>query len=284
MDESSIIIIGANGQLGTALRERYPKAQAVDADRLDIADMPAVQAFDWSSISVILNAAAYTAVDLAETADGRVAAWRANGTGPRNLAAIAQEHNLTLVHISTDYVLDGMKDSHSEDEPLSPLNVYGESKAAGDLAVGLIPKHYILRTSWVIGNGKNFVRTMLSLGQKGIAPTVVADQVGRPSFTTELVAIIDHLLTKQAPFGIYNATNGGDPVSWADLTREIFRLAKLDLDVTDTTTEAYFASKPSVAPRPLKSIMNLNKLEKTGFTPHDWRETLASYIAKELTS
>ena len=284
MDGANILIIGANGQLGTALREQYPHARAVDADTLDISDRSAVMSFNWSGISVVLNAAAYTNVDGAESADGRVLSWKVNALGPRNLAEAATQHDITLVHISSDYVFDGTKTNHSEDESFSPLNVYGQSKAAGDIAISLSPKHYILRTTWVIGEGKNFVRTMLDLGQKNIAPAVVADQIGRLTFTHELVCVIDHLLRSSAPFGTYNATNDGEPASWADITREIFRLAHFGLTVTDTTTAEYFAGKSGVAPRPLRSTMNLAKLHGTGFTSRNWHDDLEQYIKKELTT
>lgn len=282
MNDSTFVIIGANGQLGTALREKYPNARAVDADELDITNREAVLAFDWSNVTTILNAAAYTNVDGAETSEGRVAAWKVNAVGPRNLAEAASQHNTTLVHLSSDYVFDGTSKNHTEDEPFSPLGVYGQAKAAGDLAVGLAPQHYILRSTWIIGEGKNFVRTMLGLGQKGVAPTVVGDQIGRLTFTAELVRIIDHLLQTSPSFGTYNATNDGEPASWADITREIFKDGSYDLQVTDTTTEEYFASKPGVAPRPLNSIMDLSKLQQTGFVSRDWHDDLKAYIAKEL--
>lgn len=281
MNDSGILIIGANGQLGTALRERYPAAQAVDSDTLDITSAEAVLAYDWSGITTIINAAAYTNVDGAESTEGRLAAWKVNATGVRNLALAALQHGLTLVHISSDYVFDGTNSNHPEDEAFTPLSVYGESKAAGDIAASLVKNHYILRTTWVIGEGKNFVRTMLSLGERGIAPTVVADQIGRLTFTNELVSAIDHLLTSEAPAGTYNVTNSGEPASWADITREIFELGGYDLTVTNTTTAEYFAGKEGIAPRPLNSIMDLQKLEATGYTPNDWHQALKDYIAKE---
>jgi dTDP-4-dehydrorhamnose reductase len=114
------------------------------------------------------------------------------------------------------------KTLHAEDEDFSPLSVYGASKAAGDIAVSLAPKHYILRTSWVIGEGKNFVRTMLELGKKGVAPSVVSDQIGRLTFTKELVKAIDLLLKDNHEYGTYNVSNGGEPASWADITRSNF--------------------------------------------------------------
>lgn len=282
MDDSKLLIIGANGQLGTALKAQYPSAQAVDSDALDITDAEAVRSFDWSGVTTIINAAAYTNVDGAESAEGRVISWRVNATGVRNLAEAAATHDLTLVHVSSDYVFDGTSENHTEAEAFSPLGVYGQSKAAGDIAASLVPKHYILRTTWVIGEGKNFVRTMISLGQKGINPSVVSDQIGRLTFTSELVRAIDHLLGTDAAAGTYNVTNGGEPASWADITREIFTLGGFGTTVTDTTTAEYFAGKEGISPRPLNSIMNLEKLEQTGFVFSDWHENLKAYVATEI--
>jgi dTDP-4-dehydrorhamnose 3,5-epimerase len=282
MDEAKFVIIGANGQLGTALREQYKNARAIDVNELDITNRDAVQAFDWSNVTVVLNGAAYTNVDGAESADGRVIAWSVNAIGPRNLAEVAGQHGITLIHISTDYVFDGSNVNHLENELFSPLSVYGQSKAAGDVAISLAPKYYILRTTWVIGEGKNFVRTMLDLGKKNISPTVVSDQIGRLTFTTELVRAIDHLLKNKPVYGTYNSTNEGRSMSWADITREIFKLAKFNLQVTDTTSSEYFANKPGIAPRPLKSTMDLSKLASTGFMFRDWLEDLKIYVEKEL--
>lgn len=282
MNESELLIVGANGQLGRALQQRYPGARTTSSDTLDITDTAAVRAFDWSGITTILNAAAYTDVDGAETPEGRLSAWQVNASGARNLAEAALVHDLTLVHISSDYVFDGQTDNHTETEPFTPLSNYGSAKAAGDIASSLTPKHYVLRTAWMIGEGKNFVRTMLGLGQKGISPTVVADQIGRLTFTSELVRIIDHLLANNVAYGTYNATNDGEPASWADITREIFHIAGYDLTVTDTTTADYFADKTGVAPRPLLSTMDLSKLHATGFESRDWRKDLNTYLSKEL--
>lgn len=285
MNDKEIFIIGANGQLGTALRAQYPNAKFADADELDITNQQSVQDFDWTGITTILNAAAYTNVDGAETQEGRVLSWSINADGVANLVAVAAQHDMTLVHISSDYVFDGTKSPHTEDEKLSPLSVYGASKAAGDIAVSLLPKFYLLRTTWVIGEGKNFVRTMLSLAEKNVSPTVVADQVGRLTFTSELVRAIDHLLTTKSPFGVYNVTNEGESMSWADITREIFATAGYDnLTVTDTTTEDYYAGKPGIAPRPLQSEMDLTRLHTTGFASRDWKDDLKEYIEKEKSS
>lgn len=283
MDGSKIFITGANGQLGTALRTRYPNARYTDISQLDITDRLSVDSYDWSGVEVIINAAAYTNVDGAETPDGRVTCWNVNAIALKNISHIAQHHNMTVLHISTDYVFDGTQDKHTEDEPFSPLSVYGASKAAGDLLVSLLDKHYILRTSWVIGEGKNFVRTMLDLGKQGINPTVVADQIGRLTFTSELVRAIDYMLIKQLAFGTYNVTNSGEPASWAEVTRKIYKLANLKNKVSDTTTTEYYHDKDVVAPRPLKSTLSLEKLHATGFTSVDWHVDLENYIKKELS-
>ena len=285
MDDSKFFIIGANGQLGTALREQYPNAKFADQAELDITNRQSVESFDWSEVSIVLNAAAFTNVDGAETPEGRVAAWKVNASAVANLTRVCRAHDMTLVHISSDYVFDGTKEPHSENEDFSPLSVYGASKAAGDLLVEQLDTFYLLRTTWVIGEGKNFVRTMLGLAEKNISPTVVSDQIGRLTFTSELVRIIDHLLTTQAPFGTYNATNDGPLASWADITRRIFNLAgRDDLTVTDTKTAEYFAGKEGIAPRPLGSNMSLDKLHSTGFISHDWTEDLRQYINNEQQS
>ncbi|MCA9326609.1 NAD(P)-dependent oxidoreductase [Candidatus Saccharibacteria bacterium] len=282
MNDSEIFIVGANGQLGTALRAQYPGSQFADIGELDITKADSVSGFDWSGIKYVLNAAAFTNVDGAETPEGRVASWKVNASAVANLARVCLEHDMTLLHISSDYVFDGTVQPHTEDEPFSPLSVYGQSKAAGDLVAALAPKHYILRATWVIGEGKNFVRTMLDLAGRGISPTVVGDQIGRLTFTSELVRIIDHLLTSDAKYGTYNATNSGQPASWADITRQIFTLGGFpDLTVTDTTTAEYFAGKEGIAPRPLGSIMSLDKLATTGFQSRDWQDDLKEYIKKE---
>lgn len=282
MDDSKFFIVGANGQLGLALQAKYPKAQKADVSELDITNRQSVLSYDWSGITHILNAAAYTNVDGAETAEGRTASWKVNATAVGYLAEVAREHSITLVHISSDYVFDGTKDQHAETEDLSPLSVYGASKAAGDIILGTTPKHYLLRTSWVIGDGNNFVRTMAGLAEKDISPTVVHDQVGRLTFASELVRTIDHLLSKEAQYGTYNISNDGDPASWADITRQIFKeLGRDDLTVTNTTTAEYFAGKEGIAPRPLQSTLDLSKIKATGFETKDWRVGLASYLKGE---
>lgn len=285
MDESRIFIVGAYGQLGKALQARYPQATAVDRDNFDMTDWDVVSGYDWSKFDIILNAAAYTNVDGAETAEGRELAWKINATGPGYLSKVASQHDLKLVHVSSEYVFDGTKSPHTEDEPLTPLGVYAQAKAAGDIAISTTPKHYILRISWLIGDGPNFVRTMVTLAGKDISPTVVGDQVGRLTFTETLVNAIDHLLKNNADYGIYNLSGSGKSASWADITRKIFALlGRSDLTVTDTTTAEYFAGKEGISPRPLQSTLDLGKIESVGFSPVGWEEDLKKYLDKEQES
>ncbi len=273
-----ILILGAGGQVGRALAAALPDAVALTRDQLDLTDPGGV---DWSAFDAVVNAAAYTDVDGAETA-GRTDAWRSNATGPALLAALGREHGFTLVHFSSEYVFDGTWPGPvPEDAPLAPLGVYGASKAAGDLAVAGAPRHYLLRPTWVVGDGRNFVRTMLGLAGRGIEPTVVADQIGRPTFAADVADAVVHLLRTGAPHGTYNLTAGGEPASWADVARATYALAGYaDLRVTDATTEAYFADKPLAARRPLNSVLDLARIEKAGFTPPDWRERLAEYVRR----
>lgn len=281
MDESKILIIGANGQLGNELKSKYPGGLAVDREELDITDNNQLQAYDWTKVNTIINAAAYTNVDGAETDDGRRLAWQINATAVGYLTQIAKKHNLVFVQISTEYVFDGKNKIHNEDEPLTPLGVYAQSKAAGEVAALVNESTYVLRTSWLIGEGPNFVRTMIGLADKNISPSVVSDQIGRPTFTSTLVEGIDYLLRNQAPFGIYNLSNEGDPISWADFTREIFKqIGRSDLKVTDTTTQEYFASKDGVAPRPLNSVFDLKKINSAGFKPSVWTSELQKYLER----
>ena len=221
MDESRILIIGAYGQLGKALQAKYPKALAVDRDTFDMTDWGMLSEYDWSKVDVIINAAAYTNVDEAETDEGRPLVWKINAAGPGYLSKIATEHNCTLVHLSTDYVFDGTKSPHTEYEGYAPLGVYAQTKAAGDIAVSITPRHYILRIQALVGEGHNFVRIMLGLAEKNITPTVVSDQITRITFTPTLVDGIDHLLHTKADYGIYNLTNDGEPASWADIAPHI---------------------------------------------------------------
>jgi dTDP-4-dehydrorhamnose reductase/dTDP-4-dehydrorhamnose 3,5-epimerase len=279
MKPRKTLIIGSYGQLGRALAKEFPYAEQVDRDTFDMSDPAILTARNWRQYDLILNAAAYTAVDLAETPEGRIDAWKSNSTALSHLTQLSNQYNITVVHVSTDYVFDGTKNPHTEDEPFSPLGVYGQTKAAGDIVVSAAKRHYITRTSWVIGDGKNFVLTMKELAEKGVKPNVVNDQIGRLTFTADLAKGIKHLIDSKAPYGTYNLTNTGESVSWADVAGVVYELTgHAKDDVTGISTQHYYEGKEDIAPRPLQSTLSLDKIESTGFAPRDWREALTDYL------
>ncbi len=273
------LVLGANGQLGRALQLAMPNADFADRSRIDLFNEETLERVRWSDYDTVVNAAAYTAVDAAETPEGRTDCWDANVTGVARLARLAARHRITLVHVSSDYVFDGTKSgAYVENDPIAPLGVYGQSKAAGDAIVSTVPQHYIVRTSWVIGDGNNFVRTMASLAERGINPSVVDDQRGRLSFTEDIAAGIVHLLDVRPDPGVYHLSNTGEPMTWADIARLVYERTGHDArSVSGTSTAAYFAGK-AAAPRPLNSLLSLDKITATGFTPRDARSALEAYL------
>ena len=286
------LVTGCNGQLGRAVR-RLAESRGLlssfdfcDIDTFDFSDPEAYSKYDWDLYGTVINCGAWTAVDKAETPEGRVSCWKANAQGPALLARTCAEHGIVLVHISSDYVFDGTSEPHTETEPFSPLSVYGQSKAAGDLAVAGCPKHYILRSSWVIGDGHNFVKTMASLSDRCADPddaldhvTVVDDQLGRLTFTRDMAAAIFHLLDTHAAYGTYGCTGSGAVKSWADIARAVFQQRHGNGSaVVPVSSEEYYASaKGPIAPRPVHSALSLVKLEATGFRMPDWEEELKEY-------
>lgn len=301
MEPRRTLVTGANGQLGRAVRAEVGRRGLMGfdfrgSDGFDIADPASYEALDWDLYGAVVNCAAYTAVDRAETPEGRRACWRANAQGPAMLARACAEHGLALVHVSSDYVFDGTLEAHGENETPSPLSAYGASKAAGDAAVSCCPGSYILRSSWVVGDGKNFVRTMKALSDRCADPgdglsevTVVADQVGRLTFADQMAAAILHLLGyrdgsllpwRPAPAGAYDLTGEGAPASWHDVARRVFRLANGNEGCVRavTTREYYAGAKGPVAPRPAFSTLRLGKIEEAGFTPRRWEDELEDYV------
>ena len=306
MEPRRTLVTGSRGQLGTAVRE-LAEARGVagwfdftDLADFDFSDPAAYAGVDWSRYGAVINCGAFTAVDRAETPEGRAACWKANATGPALLARCCAEHNLTLVHVSSDYVFDGTRELHDEAEPLSPLSVYGQSKAAGDLAVGQLPAHYILRSSWVVGRGHNFVKTMKGLSDRVADPadglsrvTVVDDQLGRLTFTDQMAQAIFWLLgyrggdvepSAPAPHGLYDMTGSGAVRSWAEIARAVFERANGNGDavVPVSTAEYYASAEGPIAPRPVHSALDLGKLEAAGFHPRDWEEELSDYLDELL--
>ena len=290
------LVTGANGQLGRAVHELAEERGLLDCfdftdrDEFDFSDADEYCKVDWPLYGTVINCGAFTAVDKAETPEGRVTCWAANATGPALLARACAEHGITLVHISSDYVFDGTRELHDELEAFSPISVYGQAKAAGDLVVGGYPRHYILRSSWVIGDGKNFVKTMCALSDRVAAGelaqvTVVDDQLGRLAFTDQMAAAIFHLLDAGAPYGTYDMTGAGAVRSWADIARVCFEAANDNgrKVVPVSTVEYYASTQGPIAPRPRHSALDLAKIEAAGFKPRDWEEELADYLS-ELTS
>lgn len=287
------LVTGCNGQLGRAVRALAEERGVAkdfdfcDIDTFDMSDPEAYDQYDWSLYGTVINCGAYTAVDRAETPEGRVTAWKANATGPALLARTCAEHGIALVHVSSDYVFDGTAEVHTEEEPLSPLSVYGQTKAAGDIAVAGCPRHYIMRSSWVIGEGHNFVKTMKGLSDRVADPedkleqvTVVDDQLGRLTFTRDMAEAIFHVLGSHAPYGTYNCTGSGAVRSWADIARAVFEVANGNGEkvVPVSTVDYYAGAEGPVAPRPVHSALDLSKLEAAGFRMPDWEEELGEYL------
>ncbi len=284
MPPKKILVTGANGQLGRALRAElgdHPWIEYATRADLDLTSPDLDAARRWRDYGTIINAAAYTKVDIAETPEGRTEAWAANVTAVAALARIATANGITLVHVSSDYVFDGSKaGAYGESDPVAPLGVYGQTKAAGDAIVSAVPRHYIVRTSWVIGDGANFVRTMASLAERGVSPRVVDDQVGRLSFTSDIAAAIRTLIHGTAPWGVYNVTSQGEPSTWFQIAREVFRLKGHDPErVTGVSTAAYFADASApVAGRPANSLLDLQAAASAGLPLGDATARLRAYL------
>ena len=280
----SVLVTGAGGQLGKALAAQLPSAKLptarlVTSAQLDITRREALDAFDWTGITAIINAAAWTGVDNAEETDSTLPAWDVNATGVANLAWHARWLGIPLVHVSTDYVFDGDGDAPiPADGLVDPRGVYGITKAAGELAARLAPTYYVVRTSWVFGDGPNFVRTMLRLGAEREELTVVDDQFGRPTYAVDLAEALIGLLERGCPAGTYHATGSGDVVSWADFAAAI--LEGSGCKVRPISSEEY-AQGRVIAPRPSNSALDLSALEAVGITLRDWRLALAAYLTAE---
>lgn len=273
------VVLGGSGLLGRALRSELPEAAFPPRDELDVGDPASVAAFDWSGYDTVINAAAYTAVDRAEA--DRSGAWRVNASGPASLATAAVRHDLTLVQVSTEYVFDGTAVGPiPESAPLCPVSVYGASKAAGEVAVRAVPRHVVVRTSWLLGDGANFARTMLGLAARGVSPEVVDDQVGRPTVASDLARALVALACAEP--GIYHATGDGEPVSWAGVARAVFAHAGRDTsDVHPVSTAEYTAGRAGVAPRPANSVLALDHLAAAGIAMPDWRVALEGYLKEQ---
>lgn len=277
-----IVVTGANGQLGydvcKVLAARNIEHRGVDINDFDITDARSVRTYitDYRPKGVI-HCSAWTAVDRAEDEPGSCRAVNVDGT--RNIALVCQEIGAKMLYISTDYVFPGAGERFYEpDDPTGPLNVYGKTKLGGELAVQeLLERYFVVRTSWVFGkNGNNFIKAMLRLAETNHELNVVCDQIGSPTYTTDLAPLLcDMIVTEK--YGVYHATNEGI-CTWAEFAQEIFRLAGKNAHVNGVPTSEYHAR----AARPLNSRMSKNKLTQMGFAKlPEWQDALARYLKNE---
>ena len=287
-----IIVTGCNGQLGRAINKELPgdKYELINTDvfqgegiiPLDITNVDAVvDLARKTKASAIINCAAYTAVDKQES-DVDLS-YKINAIGPRNLAIAATEVGAKLVHVSTDYVFEGNGTRpYIEFDKTGPVSVYGKTKLAGEEMVRQFAKDFfIIRTAWLYGDGKNFVKTMLGLSEKYDEVSVVKDQLGTPTSTTELAKAI-HFLHGTENYGVFHGTCEGD-TNWADFTEEIFRLAGKSTRVNHVTTEEYTAKNPQAAPRPAYSILENYMFKLTSdFMFADWHYAIEEYLKEIL--
>jgi dTDP-4-dehydrorhamnose reductase len=285
-----IAIIGSNGQLGWELVRRAERrgyeALALDFPEIDIVKLASIKDnLSSKNLSLVINAAAYTAVDRAESEPDQ--AYAVNRVGSANLADFCEQAALPLIHISTDYVFDGSKAGpYCEDDPVAPLGVYGQSKEAGEAEVRRrIQEHLIIRTAWLYGvHGHNFVKTMLQFGKERETMRVIDDQTGCPTYAADLANAIllmtDHILSgKKTPWGTYHYCGGGS-TTWYGFAEAIFKIAKkyeafLVREVIPISTDEY----PTPVKRPTNSVLDCSKIENNfGICPRPWVKSLSDMI------
>ena len=281
-----ILITGANGMLAKSVRKRLEGNELIctDVAELDITNEEAVlNKIKEVKPEYIINCAAFTAVDKAETAGEIVE--KINADGPRNLAKAAKENDCVLIHISTDYVFGGDLDvekDYKEEDPKNPVTAYGITKLHGEEAIQEnTDKYYIFRTAWLYGDGNNFVRTMLKLGETKDELNVVSDQHGSPTYAEDLANFIGEAIEKKIPYGIYHATNEGY-TTWYDFTKAIFEYAGIICSVNPVSTEEYIEMmKITQAKRPKNSQMSKEKLKAQGIEIPNWEDGLKRYLKAE---
>ena len=274
-----VLVTGVKGQLGydvmAELARRNIEAIGVDIDEMDITDKISVEkVIGEAAPDVVVHCAAYTAVDAAE--DNEALCRRVNADGTRNIAEVCKKLDCKMVYISTDYVFDGQGTRPWEpDDERHPLNVYGQTKYEGELAVQEnLSRYFIVRIAWVFGkNGKNFVKTMLKLAETHDKLTVVNDQFGSPTYTYDLARLLVDMIQTDK-YGIYHATNEGI-CTWYEFACEIFRQAGVKIEVTPVPASEY----PAKAKRPENSRLDKSKLTAHGFVPlPDWKDALNRYL------
>lgn len=289
-----VFVTGVGGQLGhDVINELTSRGyDAVGSDvvdmvssgvpyvALDITDAKAVErVITEIRPDAVVHCAAWTAVDAAEDADKQEKVKAINVDGTQNIANAAKMVDAKMVYISTDYVFDGQGTAPWEPDckEYAPLNVYGQTKLGGELAVSsTLEKYFIVRIAWVFGlNGGNFIKTMLQVGKSHPQVRVVNDQIGTPTYTYDLARLLIDMIESEK-YGYYHATNEGGYISWYDFTKEIYRQAGMDTEVLPVTTEEYGLSK---AARPFNSRLDKKKLTDNGFVPlPDWKDALQRYL------
>ncbi len=278
-----LLVTGVKGQLGHDVVKECEKrgitAIGVDIEEMDITDAAACEkVIKEAKVDAVIHCAAYTAVDAAE--DNIELCRKINAEGTENIVKVCRELNIQMMYFSTDYVFNGKCDRPwKTDDERSPLNVYGQTKYEGELAVeNSLEKYFILRIAWVFGvNGKNFIKTMLRLGKEKGAVSVVNDQIGSPTYTADLAVLaVDMIQTDK--YGTYHATNEG-LCSWYEFACQIFNEANMDVKVTPVSSDAF----PAKAKRPSNSRMDKSKLTENGFSPlPGWQDALKRYLKEIL--
>lgn len=282
-----VLVTGVKGQLGydvvNELTKRGHKAIGVDIEEMDITDKNSVKTvIDDVNPDAVIHCAAWTAVDLAEDDDKVDIVRKVNAGGTRNIAEVCKKLDCKMIYISTDYVFDGQGTEpwQADCKDYKPLNVYGQTKLEGEIAVTeLLEKYFIVRIAWVFGvNGNNFIKTMLNVGKKYEKLTVVNDQIGTPTYTYDLARLLVDMVETEK-YGYYHATNEGGYISWYEFAVEIFKQAGYTTTVVPVTTEEYGISK---ATRPFNSRLDKSKLIENGFEPlPTWQDALSRYL-KEI--
>ncbi|MBN3217268.1 dTDP-4-dehydrorhamnose reductase [Pectobacterium polaris] len=279
-----ILLTGANGQLGRCFQDRFPAEWgilATDSNQLDITDLERVEEVVKSfRPDAIVNAAAYTAVDKAESEPE--IAENINVHGPHNLATVATKYNVRLVHVSTDYVFDGnATEPYSENSPTNPLSVYGKTKLEGEQAVTKAsPEAIIVRTAWVFSEyGNNFVKTMLRLGKERDRLSIVGDQRGCPTYAGDLAQAIIALLQQNATGGIYHYC-GDKEVSWFEFSEFIFKNAVINSVINTAPTLLPITTQqfPTPASRPQYSVLECEKINALSIPLSNWENSLKNII------
>lgn len=281
------LVTGVKGQLGfdvvNELKNRGHDAVGVDIEEMDITDPESVsRVIGEAAPDVVIHCAAWTAVDAAEDPENIAKVRAVNAGGTRNIAQVCKKLDCKMMYISTDYVFNGQGTQPWQPDcrDYAPLNVYGQTKLEGELAVAnTLEKYFIVRIAWVFGkNGSNFIKTMLNVGKKHDTVRVVSDQIGTPTYTLDLARLLVDMAESEK-YGYYHATNEGGYISWYDFTCEIYKQAGYATRVVPVTTAEYGRSK---AARPFNSRLDKSKLAENGFQPLPaWQDALQRYL-KEI--